>query len=53
MAFNEAETCMHLIDPVLASAGWIAPSAVVLREHKITAGRIQIGGKRSAALKAD
>jgi type I restriction enzyme R subunit len=53
MAMNESETCMHLIDPALASAGWVAPVARVRREHKITAGRIQGGGRRGNPLKAD
>ena len=53
MAMNEADTCMHLIDPALACAGWVLPVARVRREHQITAGRIQGGGKRGNALKAD
>ena len=53
MAMNESETCMHLIDPALANAGWVVPVARVRREHNITAGRIQGGGKRGNPLKAD
>ena len=53
MAMNESETCMHLIDPALVNAGWVVPVARVRREHNITAGRIQGGGKRGNPLKAD
>ena len=53
MAFNEAETRLHLVDPALRSAGWPSEGAHVRAELQITAGRIQVGGKRGAALKAD
>ena len=43
---NEAETRAELIDPQLKQSGWgeIAGSKV-LREHRITHGRIQVGGR--------
>ena len=50
---NEAETRAELIDPALAVAGWGVEDAVIRREYSITQGRIQVGGRRSAALKAD
>ena len=50
---NEAETRAELIDPALADAGWGVEDAVIRREYSITQGRIQVGGRRSAALKAD
>ena len=50
---NEAETRAELIDPALAAAGWGVEDAVIRREYSITQGRIQVGGRRSAALKAD
>lgn len=40
---NEAETRAELIDPQLTSSGW-GGAAKVLREHKITLGKIQTGG---------
>ncbi len=42
---NEAETRAELIDPLLADAGWSGEGAKVLREHYITAGKIQTGGR--------
>ena len=50
---NEAETRAELIDPALADAGWGVEDADIRREYSITQGRIQVGGRRSAALKAD
>jgi type I restriction enzyme R subunit len=44
---NEAETRAELIDPKLRAAGWgEVEGSKVLREHQITDGRIQSGGKR-------
>ena len=43
---NEADTRAELIDPALKAAGWgIAEGSKILREHGISAGKIQIGGK--------
>lgn len=43
---NEAETRAELIDPMLTSAGWgVVADSKVLREHHITAGKIQTGGR--------
>lgn len=51
---NEAETRAELIDPKLAEAGWgIAEGSKILREFKITIGRIQTGGSRAKPLIAD
>ncbi len=45
---NESETRAELIDPKLKACGWgIVEGSKVLREHNITAGRIQTGGGRS------
>ena len=50
---NEAETRAELIDPALRASGWgVVESSRVLREHHITAGKIQTGG-RSKPLIAD
>ncbi len=44
---NEAETRAELIDPALREAGWgVVEGTQVLREHKITLGRLQGRGKR-------
>lgn len=44
---NEAETRAELIDPKLKACGWgVTEGSKVLREHPITAGKIQIGGGR-------
>lgn len=44
---NEAETRAERIDPTLAAAGWgVVEGSRILREHRITDGRIQGGGKR-------
>ena len=54
---NEAETRAELIDPKLVAAGWgVVEGSKILRERdvcKITAGRIQAGGKRAKPLIAD
>ncbi len=51
---NEAETRAELIDPRLKDAGWgDVDSTKILREHKITAGKIQTGGERAKPLSAD
>lgn len=51
---NESETRAELIDPALVAAGWgSVEDSLVRREFPITAGRIQIGGRRSQILKAD
>lgn len=51
---NEAETRAELIDPKLAEAGWGAiEGSKILREYKITIGRIQTGGGRAKPLIAD
>lgn len=43
---NEAETRAELIDPKLTAAGWgVVAGSKVLREHHITAGKIQTGGR--------
>ena len=44
---NEAETRAELIDPALREAGWgVVEGTQILREHKITLGRLQGRGKR-------
>jgi len=54
---NEAETRAELIDTKLVEAGWgVVEDSRILRERnvcKITAGRIQAGGKRAKPLIAD
>ena len=51
---NEAETRAELIDPQLKASGWgVIEDTKVLREHNITAGRIQLGGKRGKPVIAD
>ncbi|WP_100630110.1 EcoAI/FtnUII family type I restriction enzme subunit R [Algoriphagus formosus] len=43
---NESETRADLIDPKLKEAGWgVVEGSKVLREYKITAGKIQVGGR--------
>lgn len=50
---NEAETRAELIDPKLQACGWgVVEGSRILREHPITAGRIQTGG-RAKKLTAD
>jgi type I restriction enzyme R subunit len=54
MGKNEAETRAEHIDPALAAAGWgQVDGSRVLREHNITAGRLQGAGKRARADIAD
>ena len=51
---NEAETRAEYIDPELKSSGWgVVEGTKVLREYKITAGKILIGGGRAKPLIAD
>src|ERR1035437_4002006 len=51
---NEDETRAERIDPMLKECGWgIVEGSKVFRNHPITAGRIQPGGKRGALLRAD
>lgn len=51
---NEAETRAELIDPILAEAGWgVTEGSRILRECKITIGRLQTGGGRAKPLIAD
>jgi len=51
---TEDETRAELIDPKLRMGGWgEMDDTKVYRNHAITAGRIQSGGKRGASLRAD
>ncbi len=51
---NESETRAELIDPLLKAAGWgVVPESKVLREFKITDGKIQNGGIRGKKMIAD
>lgn len=51
---NEAETRAELIDPALAAAGWgVVEGSKILREYRITAGRIEGRGRRGKADVAD
>ncbi|MDH0686195.1 MULTISPECIES: EcoAI/FtnUII family type I restriction enzme subunit R [Alcaligenaceae] len=51
---NEAETRAEHVDPALKAAGWgVVEGSRVLREHGITQGRLQGGGKRAKAEIAD
>ena len=51
---NEAETRAEHIDPALKAAGWgVVEGSRILREHGITQGRLQGGGKRGKAEIAD
>jgi type I restriction enzyme R subunit len=51
---NEAETRAELIDPRLTASGWgVVEGSKVLREHHITAGKIQTGGIRAKPMIAD
>lgn len=51
---NEAETRAEHIDPALRAAGWgVVEGSRVLREHGITAGRLQGAGQRARAEIAD
>ncbi len=51
---NEAETRAEYIDPKLKASGWgEIEGSKVLREFRITDGKIQVGGKRSKPEIAD
>jgi type I restriction enzyme R subunit len=51
---NEAETRAELIDPKLKSCGWgIIDGSKILREYRITEGKIQVGGVRGKKEIAD
>jgi type I site-specific restriction endonuclease len=51
---NEAETRAELIDPALKAAGWgVVEGSRILREYRITAGRIEGHGRRGKADIAD
>jgi len=51
---NEDETRAELIDPKLKACGWgVVEGSKIFRNHPITAGRIQTGGKRGHLLRAD
>ena len=51
---NESETRAEYIDPKLKASGWgVVDGTKVLREYKITAGKIQTGGGRAKPLVAD
>jgi type I restriction enzyme R subunit len=51
---NEADTRAQLIDPKLIESGWgVVEGSKILREYKITAGKIMSGGRRDKILTAD
>jgi type I restriction enzyme, R subunit len=51
---NEAETRAEHIDPALTAAGWgVVEDSKILREYRITAGRIEGHGRRGRADIAD
>jgi type I restriction enzyme R subunit len=51
---NEAETRAELIDPKLKACGWgVVEGSKVLREYRITDGKIQSGGARGKKIIAD
>lgn len=51
---NEAETRAEHIDPAVRAAGWgVVEGSRVLREHRITLGRLQGGGVRAKPEIAD
>lgn len=51
---NEAETRAEHIDPALKAAGWgIVEGSKILREYRITPGRIEGNGRRGKGLSAD
>ena len=51
---NEAETRAEHIDPALRASGWgVVEGSRILREHCITLGRLQGGGKRAKGDIAD
>ncbi len=51
---TEDETRAELIDPKLRKSGWgVIEGTKVFRNHAITKGRIQIGGRRKTPMRAD
>jgi type I restriction enzyme R subunit len=51
---NESETRAELIDPKLKACGWgVIEDSKILREYRITAGKIQTGGVRGKREIAD
>jgi type I restriction enzyme R subunit len=51
---NESETRAEYIDPMLKASGWgEVEESRILREFRITEGKIQVGGKRSKPEIAD
>jgi type I restriction enzyme R subunit len=51
---NEAETRAEKIDPLLKQCGWgVQEGSKILREYKLTAGRLQPGGGRQKSQIAD
>lgn len=51
---TEEDTRAQFIDPILSESGWgVVEGSRVYREHAITAGRIQSGGRRAQPLRAD
>jgi len=51
---NEAETRAEHIDPALKAAGWgVVEGSCILREYRITPGRIEGYGRRTKPLIAD
>jgi type I restriction enzyme, R subunit len=51
---NEAETRAEHIDPALKAAGWgVAEGSRILREYRITLGRLEGLGRRAKEVKAD
>ena len=51
---NESETRAEYIDPMLKASGWgEVEESRVLREFRITEGKIEVGGKRSKPEIAD
>ena len=51
---TEDDTRAELIEPKLKQAGWgVIDGAKISRNYAITAGKIQVGGKRGSILRAD
>lgn len=51
---TEDETRAELIDPMLRGSGWgVIEGTKVFRNHAITQGRIQVGGRREIPKRAD
>ena len=51
---NEAETRAEYIDPALKAAGWgVVEGSRILREYRITLGRLEGLGRRAKEVKAD